>query len=78
MIDWVRRSAQALFRRSGERVSLTWGFVPLLLIAVASLLLAYGNREYNDLVAHTLEIRSRAYQLLTWFRMSRPGSAVTC
>lgn len=65
MIDWARRRAQALFRRSGERVALTWGFVPLLLIAVASLLLAYGNREYNDLVAHTLEIRSRAYQLLT-------------
>lgn len=39
--------------------------MPLLPIAAASLLLAHGNREYSDLAAHTLEIRSHAYQLLT-------------
>src|SRR4051794_30598396 len=64
LIGGARHAAQLLFG-AGRRLELAWGFLLLLIVGVASVLLVIGNREYNQLVAHTLDVRSRAYQLLT-------------
>jgi len=63
--EGIRHIVKLFFGGDRRRLELSWGFLLLLLIAVVSILLVFGNREYSTLVTHTLEVQSRAYQLLT-------------
>lgn len=60
----------AMMRRQSPLIG---GFLLLLAVAVGSIWLAVGNHRFNEAVAHTLQVRSDAYRLLTLMQDAESG-----
>ncbi len=61
------------FKIHANQAPLASGFFVLLLVAVASLWLASVNRDQSRMVAHTLEVQSKASQVLNLVEDAETG-----
>ena len=68
-----RSGAPALLREATTQLPLVGGFLLLLLVAAASVWLIVGNHRFNASVAHTLQVRSEGYRLLTLVQDAETG-----